>query len=215
MKILLLLFMLSPLTVFATQTEGDSRGHDTIHYYHGKAMKSPVSGAHSESLVSLVVRKSSDHASWLIYRVLDNHQDSTFILHIRKQHNLSTRCAPPNTNNSSEMGCASMGPEFVKVYVPGEGQSLTNIDEHNVTSLNMMEAGWGHFHQHRGHHGYTKLSYFLNYEYPGVGHVDANVFVKAHDSGKRHMYGKYGVSNAEEGLQYVWTDKMKLVFTAP
>ena len=214
MKTLFLLFALCPFVAFATPTnsDGGSRAPGTISYYHGSSTMWPVSGEHSDALVSVIVRQIDHNNKYVIYRKLTNETDHTFILLLKNIPNVHRDCASlPNTVNT---GCVRIGPTVVKIYVPGVNQSLTNIDEHNVTSLQMQAAGWGHVHSYFTHHRYWKHSYFLNYDYPGLGRVDSNTTVKVYNDGKRLMYGKYAVSNAD-GLQYVSTDKTKLVFTAP
>ena len=190
-------------------SEGDSRASDSILYYHGTGTKILASGERSQSLVSMVVRFTED-SMYVIYRILNNESDTRQIVQLKDYIN---RDCTTDSNGGISCPSAPPAPDFIKVYVPSGGQSLTSIDEHNITSLNMVEAGWGHRHWHRGSHGYTKLSYFLNYNYPGIGHIDSNYFVKIYDDGSRRMFGKVGVVS-DEGV-HVWTDKMKLVFTAP
>ena len=209
MKILLLLLTLCPVVVFAT-TEAENN-NNTVYYYHGVSDRFFASGEYSQALVSVIEREVDDNASYLIYRVLDDKGDRSYVVLLKKQNRV-VGCVPDRGNNA---GCAISAPDLVKVYVPMAGQSFTNIDEHNVTALKMQEAGWGHLHQHRTHHGYTKRSLFLNCVYPGLGRVNANFTIKEHDDGRSHLYVKGSVGSDTDGLIFVWKSKMKRVFTMP
>ena len=210
MKILLLLLTLYPVAVFATTAETENSS-STANYFHGMTERFFASGEYSRALVSVIEREIDDNTSYIIYRVLDDKEDRIYIVLLKKQ-NSSAGCVPDSENNA---GCVTIAPDLVKVYVPRAGQSFTNIDEHNVTALEMQETGWGHLHQHRTHHGYTKRSIFLNFVYPGLGRVDANFTIKEHDDGSGHLYVKGSVGSDTDGLIFVWKSKMKLVFTAP
>ena len=205
MKLLLLLVMACPFVALATPSGGVS-----LFYYHGESKEFPVNGGHSSAVVSMTERLIHAYSSYFIYRRLTNETDRSYILLIKIDPNVVPRCVP---NYNTEAGCTLREPTFGKVYVPSPNQSLTNIDEHNVTSLQMQEAGWVHSHFDYTPDGYIS-NYFFNFDYPGLGRVNANIILKMHTNGKWSKSSNYVVSN-EDGLQYVWADKMKLVLTAP
>ena len=209
MKILLLLLTLCPVAVFATTAEVRNSSN-TVHYYHGMSERFFANGEYSQALVSVIEREISDNASYIIYRVLDDKGDRNYVVLLKKQDS-KIGCDLDSGNNAD---CV-IAPDLIKVYVPKAGQSITNIDEHNVTALEMRESGWGHTHQHRTNNSYTKRSIFLNFVYPGLGRVDANFIIKNHDDGSGHLYVKGSVGSDTDGLTFVWKSKMKLVFTMP
>ena len=200
MKTLILLFMLSPVAAFAnadSNTDTAANSTATHSYYHGTGTKHFADGSKKRALISLTMKRMGasdrDGVFFIYHKVMDG-KDYNYVIFVKQY--------------GSDDGVG-----FYKVFVPTKGSNQTGIDENSVTNLDMQEAGWGHMHQYRGRHGYTKHSFFLSYN-AGNMRVDHNIFIKTRDDGSQRIYSKVSAGGSE-GLDFVWTDKMKLVFNAP
>lgn len=203
MKFLALLVMLLPATVFATlpdTTATNTASNQSVSYYHGTAMKTTADGAQQHALIALMIRKlgSDDRAGVLFtYRIIKGDMDNVYAF-IIKRHG------------------ADGHPGFYKVFVPVDANITASLDaDATINMTDFHESGWGHSHWYQGRHGYAKTSLFLNFVYTTGERVDHNIYIKEYEDGHQKIYSKLSAGSDTDGMQFVWTDKLKKVFTAP
>ena len=203
MKILGLLLALSSFVAFASTSVASETetSAGTISYYHGMTTVTTAEGKQRKLLTSMTTRMmgADDRAGvFFIYRFVNNEVDFSRVLLVKRFG---------DTDDDQ--------PSFYKVYVPSAEASLTNVDEHSVSSLQMQEGGWGHGHIYRTHHGYIKHSLYLNYLRTNGLRIDVNSAAKIREDGSQQVYAKTSLGTDADGLQEVWNTKLKLVFTTP
>ena len=201
MKFLLLFSTLFPALAFATSpdtpaNDADAHGVWGSSFYRGTAVHTRADGTEQQALVALetVRMPSSDHRSAML-----------FVYHVHKhgKHGVFAFLI-------KWTGVA----RFFKVYVPVDASVTETVETAlNADATKFREAGWGHAHSYRGHHGYTKTSFFLNYLYTTGDRIDHNIAIKVYDDGSRKLFSHVSGGTDADGLRFVWMDKMKMLPT--